>query len=255
MDLYTLTVSLLVSSLAAKTIYIAAGVLPKLETAEIKRDLNEYLGIVEDRMVEVEQCQFTMLGKQPLYWLPLVAPFIKGLYTKKTGMAKFEIFIIELFAIAFVLAAYKLNTNITVLLFSGLFLSLSLTATIVDLTSRFLPDKIVYPLLWIGLLFSTTPDSLASSGEAIYGAFNAYLWMYCFNKATYLKSGEDAIAWGDVRLVAALGAWLGTYLVVLMITCSLVTLIFMKKGSAFGPIIVLWAYIVVGGSQLVVGII
>ena len=246
MDLSTLTIALLFASLAAKTIYIAVGILPNLETAEIKKDLNEYLGIVETNDDENEHCQFIMLSKHPLYWLPLVAPLVKRPYTNKTDMAKFEVFIIEIFAIAFVLAAYLLDVDIIVLLFSGVFIALTLTATLVDVTSRFLPDKIVYPLLWIGLFFSTTQYSLVTSREAITGALVAYLCMYSFNKVTYLKSGKDSLAWGDIRLVSALGAWIGLELAVPMMTFSLATLFFLKKGAAFGPVIVLWAYVVVG---------
>ena len=81
----------------------------------------------------------------------------------------------------------------------------------VDLEHRTLPDRLTLPLLWLGLLFSlSTPEApFASPADAIAGATAGYglLWLV---DALWRRLGKRAaFGGGDLKLLAALGAWLG----------------------------------------------
>ena len=78
----------------------------------------------------------------------------------------------------------------------------------IDFDHHLLPDDITLPLLWLGLLVNTY-SIFASLESAVFGAFLGYgiLWLvyWIFKLAT----GKDGMGFGDFKLLAALGAWLG----------------------------------------------
>lgn len=91
----------------------------------------------------------------------------------------------------------------------GLLLTWSLIAlTVIDLDHFLLPDNITLPLLWAGLLLSlggwfTDPVS------AIIGATAGYLSLWSIFHLFRLLTGKEGMGYGDFKLLAALGAWLG----------------------------------------------
>ncbi len=91
----------------------------------------------------------------------------------------------------------------------GLLLTWSLIAlTVIDLDHFLLPDNITLPLLWAGLLLSlggwfTDPVS------AIIGAAAGYLVLWSTFHLFRLLTGKEGMGYGDFKLLAALGAWLG----------------------------------------------
>ncbi|MDH4274828.1 MAG: A24 family peptidase [Gammaproteobacteria bacterium] len=78
----------------------------------------------------------------------------------------------------------------------------------IDLDHHLLPDGITLPLLWGGLLLSVSGGPLSSSA-AILGAAVGYgvLWLVYWGYK--LTTGKEGMGYGDFKLLAALGAWLG----------------------------------------------
>jgi leader peptidase (prepilin peptidase)/N-methyltransferase len=83
-----------------------------------------------------------------------------------------------------------------------------LALTFIDLDTQLLPDSITLPLLWAGLgfnLFGTFTD-LAS---AVVGAMAGYLILWVVYWLFKLVTGKEGMGYGDFKLLAAIGAWLG----------------------------------------------
>ncbi|MEZ5596172.1 MAG: A24 family peptidase [Pseudomonadales bacterium] len=83
-----------------------------------------------------------------------------------------------------------------------------LTATLIDLDTMLLPDQLTLPLLWLGLLTNAITGQLPLD-TAIYGAAAGYLLLWSTFWAFKLITGKEGMGYGDFKLLAALGAWLG----------------------------------------------
>ncbi len=82
--------------------------------------------------------------------------------------------------------------------------------TMIDFDHQLLPDNITLPLLWLGLLVNTLlPAGLASPGDAVLGAGLGYLSLWSLYWAFKLLTGKEGMGYGDFKLLAALGAWMG----------------------------------------------
>jgi leader peptidase (prepilin peptidase)/N-methyltransferase len=95
-------------------------------------------------------------------------------------------------------------------------LAVSLIAiAMIDADTQLIPDSIVLPLLWVGLSMSLFhPLSGASTlfispSDAIIGALAGYLSLWSVFWLFKLVTGKDGMGYGDFKLLAALGAWLG----------------------------------------------
>jgi len=86
-----------------------------------------------------------------------------------------------------------------------------LTLSLIDLDHYLLPDDITLPLLWLGLLVSATglglPD--VSLSDSVVGAAAGYLSLWSLFWAFLFATGKEGLGYGDFKLLAALGAWLG----------------------------------------------
>ena len=111
----------------------------------------------------------------------------------------------------------------------GILLTLFLVViTLIDFDRQLIPDSVVLPLLWIGLSMSVfqPPGSevlFISSREAIIGAVIGYLSLWTFYWLFKLATGKEGMGYGDFKLLAALGAWLGAdYLFTIIIMSAVV---------------------------------
>jgi len=94
-----------------------------------------------------------------------------------------------------------------------------LALTAIDFDTQLLPDDITLPLLWAGLLFNVF-GVFTNLPSAVLGAVIGYLalWsVYCLFK---LITGKEGMGYGDFKLLAALGAWLGWQMLPLIILLS-----------------------------------
>ncbi|RMD71447.1 MAG: prepilin peptidase [Gammaproteobacteria bacterium] len=78
----------------------------------------------------------------------------------------------------------------------------------IDLDRQILPDEITLPVLWAGLLASLIPV-FADPESSILGAAAGYLLLWGVYQAFRLLTGKEGMGYGDFKLLALLGAWLG----------------------------------------------
>ena len=87
--------------------------------------------------------------------------------------------------------------------------------TFIDFDHQLLPDALTLPLLWLGLVASlagwaSPADNLpVAPFDAIAGAALGYLSLWIVYHAFRLLTGKQGMGYGDFKLLAALGAWLG----------------------------------------------
>lgn len=81
-------------------------------------------------------------------------------------------------------------------------------ATFIDFDTQLLPDDITLPLIWLGLLFNLW-GVFAPLSSAIVGAIAGYLVLWIVYWVFKWVTGKEGMGYGDFKLLAAIGAWLG----------------------------------------------
>jgi leader peptidase (prepilin peptidase)/N-methyltransferase len=87
--------------------------------------------------------------------------------------------------------------------------------TFIDVDHQLLPDNLTLPLLWIGLLLSLAGPQAGGSPvpvdvrSSMIGAIAGYLSLWSVYHLFRLLTGKEGMGYGDFKLFAALGAWLG----------------------------------------------
>ena len=130
-----------------------------------------------------------------------------------------------------------------------------ISATFIDLDTMLLPDQITLPLVWSGItlaLFGISPITLQDS---VIGAMVGYLALWSVYWLFKLLTGKEGMGYGDFKLLAALGAWLGwQHLPMIILLSSLVGLVFgliqlrlkqqgIDKAFPFGPYLAIAGWI------------
>lgn len=126
------------------------------------------------------------------------------------------------------------------------FAYLLIAITFIDADTQLLPDDLTLPLLWCGLLINLN-GTFVPLKDAVIGAAVGYLALWTIYWAFKLATGKEGMGYGDFKLLAALGAWLGwTMLPIIILFSSLVgavvgiaLIVFTKHGRdnpiPFGP--------------------
>lgn len=104
-------------------------------------------------------------------------------------------------------AAWRWGVGMQTVLIWGLLASL-IALSFIDLDTQLLPDSITLPLLWIGLLVNLNAV-FCSLDEAVIGAVAGYLSLWSVYHLFKILTGKEGMGFGDFKLLAALGAWLG----------------------------------------------
>jgi leader peptidase (prepilin peptidase) / N-methyltransferase len=89
----------------------------------------------------------------------------------------------------------------------------------IDLDTFYLPDSITLPLLWAGLLFNTGAVFI-DLRSAVIGAAAGYIALWSVYWIFKLATGKEGMGYGDFKLLAAIGAWLGWKMLPLVILLS-----------------------------------
>ncbi len=125
----------------------------------------------------------------------------------------------------------------------------------IDIDTMLLPDHITLPLMWSGILLAVFGISPVSLQDSVMGAIVGYLTLWTVYKVFKLLTGKEGMGYGDFKLLAALGAWLGWQLLPMVILISSLVgaiggLFLMKLNNTgketpfpFGPYLVLGGWI------------
>ena len=99
------------------------------------------------------------------------------------------------------------------------FLWCMIALSFIDFDTQLLPDSITLPLLWAGLLLNLA-GTFADLGSAVIGAVAGYLSLWCVYWGFRIATGKEGMGFGDFKLLAAVGAWLGWQMLPLVVLAS-----------------------------------
>lgn len=94
-----------------------------------------------------------------------------------------------------------------------------ITLAVIDLNTQLLPDDITLPLLWLGLLINMV-NGFTDIHSALIGAMAGYLSLWLVYWSFKLMTGKEGMGYGDFKLLAAIGAWLGWQMLPLVLLSS-----------------------------------
>lgn len=113
-----------------------------------------------------------------------------------------------------------------------IFIWAMIALTFIDLNTQLLPDSITQPLLWIGLIVNLH-NGFTDIHSAVTGAVAGYLILWSIYWLFKLLTGKEGMGYGDFKLLAAIGAWLGWQLLPQVLLFSSVV------GATVGSILLL----------------
>lgn len=135
-------------------------------------------------------------------------------------------------ALMFTLVAWRLGFSYAAL--AGMILTgLLIPLTFIDIDEQILPDNITIPGIWMGLTANTF-GVLADLQSAVIGAVAGYLSLWLVYHGFRLLTGKEGMGYGDFKLLAMLGAWLGWQMLPLIILLSAAV------GAVTGVCLLLW---------------
>ncbi|MFV0276779.1 MAG: prepilin peptidase [Parahaliea sp.] len=151
-------------------------------------------------------------------------------------------------------------------LLGAVLLSWALIAlTLIDIDHQLLPDNITLPLLWLGLLWNLF-GVFAPLPDAVIGAVAGYLSLWSVYWLFKLLTGKEGMGYGDFKLLAALGAWLGWQALPMIILLSslvgaivgIVLMVVRRRGRdvpiPFGPYLAMAGWLaLVWGERITAG--
>jgi leader peptidase (prepilin peptidase)/N-methyltransferase len=146
--------------------------------------------------------------------------------------------------------------DVSLALLGALAFTWSLIAlTMIDMDHQLLPDDITLPLLWLGLLFNLSA-TYVSLPDAVIGAIMGYLSLWSLYWVFKLITGKEGMGYGDFKLLAALGAWMGWQALPMIIllssvvgaVCGIALMVIKRRGKdipiPFGPYLAMAGWIV-----------
>jgi len=96
----------------------------------------------------------------------------------------------------------------------------------IDIDTQLLPDNMTLPLLWLGLLAALLLPAVDGGRlpvdlrSAVIGAIAGYLCLWCVYQLFKLLTGKEGMGYGDFKLLAALGAWMGWQMLLPIVICA-----------------------------------
>ena len=144
------------------------------------------------------------------------------------------------------------------LLFTWALIALS----VIDLHTKLLPDSITLPFVWLGLMVNSS-HLFTDLSSSVWGAVAGYLSLWSIYQLFKLLTGKEGMGYGDFKLLALLGAWLGWQVLPLIIILSSIigasvgiTLVLVKGRDKnvpipFGPYLALGGWVgMLWGTQI-----
>ena len=191
--------------------------MPKMLEARWKSECQEFLGQTSDENVDqrfniafpASHCP--KCGHALRWWenLPLISYLLlRGKCSSCKTRISLQYPLVEAFAAALaVLVAVQVPFGWPLLL-ALVFVWGLLALTVIDMNTMLLPDQLTLPLLWLGLLLNIN-GMFAPLPDAVIGAAVGYLSLWSIYHGFRLLTGKEGMGYGDFKLLAALGAWMG----------------------------------------------
>ncbi|MEY3201446.1 MAG: type fimbrial biosis protein prepilin cysteine protease [Pseudomonadota bacterium] len=118
----------------------------------------------------------------------------------------------------FALAAWMMGPK-AALLGALVFIAALVALTFIDLDTFLLPDSITLPLLWLGLALNLT-STYTDLQSAVIGAIAGYGLLWLVYWGFKFATGKEGMGYGDFKLLAAIGAWLGWQVLPMVVLAS-----------------------------------
>lgn len=211
-------VSLLVGSFLNVVIYRLPVIMQREFTLAAKEHLEQGLSVDENKWTEekfnlaVPRSKCPKCGHQitAIENVPVISYlFLKGKCSECKAKISIRYPVIE-FVTAFLSVLVAAHFGVTWATLAGLFLTWSLVAlTMIDFDTQLLPDAITQPLIWAGILLSMYGVFSVDITSSIYGAVFGYLSLWSVYHGFKILTGKEGMGYGDFKLLAALGAWMG----------------------------------------------
>lgn len=146
-----------------------------------------------------------------MWWLPFVGPLLnkdyRGLWTEV--WVSFLSLVLMIFVSVGMANGIVDNLDTSRIIGGVLFFAMLQCMTNVDHKTQFLPDLLTLPLMWLGLFWSVIQPGIVSPSHAVQGAIVGYMILWSLNKAFWLLRRKEGMGGGDLKLAAAVGAWVG----------------------------------------------
>jgi leader peptidase (prepilin peptidase)/N-methyltransferase len=179
-------------------------------------------------------CPLCNVGIKPWHNIPIVGYFLvrgRCANCRKTISRRYPL-VEAITAILTAVIIVILGPNLKGL--AGCFLLWSLiTLSLIDYDTQLLPDNITMPFLWLGLVINYF-GVITSFESAFWGACIGYMTLWTVFQLFKLVTGKKGMGYGDFKMLAMLGAWLGVQTVPLIIVLS------SFAGAAIGGIMILF---------------
>lgn len=203
--------------------------MPKMMAHSWRKDCHEYLGITDtteqssesyNLVFPASHCPKCKHNIKPWENIPVISYlFLRGKCSNCSTKISFRYPSVE-FATGLLTAYVASHFGFS---FTGcmaiLFTWVLITLTMIDIDEQLLPDNLTLPLLWLGLLINTQ-GTFTDLNSAIWGAAFGYLSLWSVYWIFKFLTGKEGMGFGDFKLLAALGAWLGWQALPLIILLS-----------------------------------
>jgi len=200
--------------------------LPTMLQAEWARESRNFLRLdpLPEQPITLSKprsrCLSCGTGVKPIYNIPILSYcYLRGRCNACGNPISMQYPIVELatgLITAYFLTLYGITTKTC---FSIVFSYALIVLAVIDLREKLLPDQITLPLLWLGLILNLN-GLFVSTEEAIAGAIVGYLPLWMLFWLFKWMTGKEGMGYGDFKLNAAIGAWLGWQMVPVVILLS-----------------------------------
>ncbi|MDD5460096.1 MAG: A24 family peptidase [Methylococcales bacterium] len=227
--------------------------LPIMMQRNWRRECTEYLQLESadtqtreepfNLVFPLSQCPACHIPIKPYQNIPVISYlFLKGRCASCDKPISLRYPVIEIFT-AITTAIVAWHFGYTPQAVFAMVLTWSLIAlSVIDIDHMLLPDSITLPVLWLGIGLSLF-NFFTDTNSSIIGAIAGYLTLWLIYHLFKLATGKEGMGYGDFKLLALFGAWLGwQYLPVIILLSSLVgaviglTLIIVVKRDHTVPI-------------------
>lgn len=219
---------LLLGLVVGSFLNVVAWRLPKMLEAQWRRDCSELLeqpdpGAAEPTLslsTPNSHCPRCRAPIKPWHNIPVLSWLLLRGRCASCGCAISPRYPVVELACGLLTLLLGLHFGLSLQLLGAMLLTWALLAlALIDLDTQLLPDNITLPLLWLGLLFNLG-GTFAPLPEAVLGAVFGYLLLWSVYWLFKLATGKEGMGYGDFKLLAALGAWLGWQALPLIILLS-----------------------------------